>query len=178
MNGVQGPSRLLNHAHSLTVARMVSLPSQISAFCARAARSPCICSHLRVALRVAQQPTGLTLPSGALRVALGLRPKCPQGTRFPSRLPGFGAEPQSLMPQHFPRALRASEGRKKRGSFRNQGFFNGLRSRSTPCAPAPAFLLFQPSSPADWRSIFSTTISWISPSEAQYSSTCQGSLVW
>ena len=36
-----------------------------------------------------------------LRVALGLRPKCPQGTRFPSRLPGFGAEPQSLMPQHF-----------------------------------------------------------------------------
>ena len=24
-----------------------------------------------------QQPTGLTLPSGALRVALGLRPKCP-----------------------------------------------------------------------------------------------------
>ena len=24
--GVQGPSRLLNHAHSLTVARMVSLP--------------------------------------------------------------------------------------------------------------------------------------------------------
>ena len=68
--GVQGPSRLLNHAHSLTVARMVSLPSQISAFCALAARSPCICSHLRVALGCAQQPTGLTLPSGALRVAL------------------------------------------------------------------------------------------------------------
>ena len=40
-------------------------PSQISAFCALAARSPCICSHLRVALRCAQQPTGLTLPSGA-----------------------------------------------------------------------------------------------------------------
>ena len=99
--GVQGASRLLNHAHSLTVARMVSLPSQISAFCALAARSPCICSHLRVALRFAQQPTGLTLPSGALRVALGLRPKCQQGTRFPSRLPGFGAQPQSLMPQHF-----------------------------------------------------------------------------
>ena len=61
-----------------------------------------------------------------LRVALGLRPKCPQGTRFPSRLPGFGAEPQSLMPQHFPRALRASEGRKKRGFFQIQGFFNDL----------------------------------------------------
>ena len=50
---------------SLTVALMVSLPSQISAFCALAARSPCICSRLRVALRYAQQPTGLTLPSGA-----------------------------------------------------------------------------------------------------------------
>ena len=49
---------------------MVSLPSQISAFCALAARSPCICSHLRVALRFAQQPTGLTLPSGALMVSL------------------------------------------------------------------------------------------------------------
>ena len=85
-------------------ALMVSLPSQISAFCALTARSPCICSRLqvalglrpkcpqgtrflparlRVALRCAQQPTGLTLPSGALRVALGLWPKCPQGTRFP-----------------------------------------------------------------------------------------------
>ena len=30
-----------------------------------AARSPCICSRLRVALRYAQQPAGLTLPSGA-----------------------------------------------------------------------------------------------------------------
>ena len=45
-------------------------PSQISAFCALAARSPCICSRLRVALRCAQQPTGLTLPSGALMVSL------------------------------------------------------------------------------------------------------------
>ena len=41
-------------------------------------------------------------------------------------LPGFGAEPQSLTPQHFSRALRAPEGRKKRGSPQNQGFFNGL----------------------------------------------------
>ena len=31
-----------------------------------------------------------------LRVAVGLRPKCPQGTRFPSRLPGFGADSRSL----------------------------------------------------------------------------------
>ena len=115
-------------AGAFPVAQSFALPclSQISAFCALVARSPCICSHLRVALRFAQQPTGLTLPSGALRVALGLRPKCPQGTRFPSRLPGLGAEPQSLMPQHFPRALRASEGRKKRGFFQIQGFFNDL----------------------------------------------------
>ena len=138
-------------------ALMVSLPSQISAFCALTARSPCICSRLQVALGLRpkcpgcsiirasltvalmvslprfgslcasrkcppgtrfpsrhrahasfrracgslcrlwrQQPTGLTLPFGALRVALGLRPKYPQGTRFPSRLPGFGADSRSL----------------------------------------------------------------------------------
>ena len=69
---------------SLTVALMVSLPSQISAFCALAARSPCICSRLRVALRYAQQPTGLTLPSGAPSgrfAAFG--GNSPQGWRFP-----------------------------------------------------------------------------------------------
>ena len=111
---------------------LASLPSQISAFCALAARSPCICSrlrvalpplaatahragaslratghalpvlpaqssrralaaptarfavHLRVALRCAQQPIGLTLPSGAPKpvpqhnpasVASGQRPQ-------------------------------------------------------------------------------------------------------
>ena len=128
--GVQGASRLLNHAHSLTVARMVSLPSQISAFCALAARSPCICSHLRVALRFAQQPTGLTLPSGALRVALGLRPKCPQGTCFPSRLPGFGAEPQSLMPQHF-------HERYERPKDTRNAAFSKFRGLSTVCARRP-----------------------------------------
>ena len=91
------------------VAQSFALPclSQISAFCALAARSPCICSHLRVALRCAQQPTGLTLPSGAPAGRFALRAtahradaslrcapgrfatsggKCPQGTRFPSRL--------------------------------------------------------------------------------------------
>ena len=49
MSGVQGPSRLLNHAHSLTVVRMVSLP-----------RFGSLC-HLRW-----QQPTGLTLPFAPL----------------------------------------------------------------------------------------------------------------
>lgn len=38
----------------------------IPAFCAPAARSSCICSRLRVALRFAQAPAGLTLPFGAL----------------------------------------------------------------------------------------------------------------
>ena len=69
-------------------ALMISLPLQISAFCALAARSPCICSRLQVALAPSgpsahrahaffrrtcgslcrlwrQQSTGLTLPSGA-----------------------------------------------------------------------------------------------------------------
>ena len=47
-----------------------SLPfANIGVLCA-AAHSPCICSRLRVALRCAQQPTGLTLPSGALMVSL------------------------------------------------------------------------------------------------------------
>ena len=48
----------------------ISCLSQISAFCALATRSPCICSRLRVALRFAQQPTGLTLPCGARMVSL------------------------------------------------------------------------------------------------------------
>ena len=45
--------------------------SQISKFCALVARSPCICSRLRGALRFAQQPTGLTLPFGASGAAGG-----------------------------------------------------------------------------------------------------------
>ena len=59
-------------AGGFPVAQSFALPclSQISAFCALVARSPCICSHLRVALRCAQQPTGLTLPSGARMVSL------------------------------------------------------------------------------------------------------------
>ena len=59
-------------AGAFPVAQSFALPclSQISAFCALVVRSPCICSHLRVALRCAQQPTGLTLPSGARMVSL------------------------------------------------------------------------------------------------------------
>ena len=78
-------------------ARMVSLPSQISAFCALAAHSPCICSRLQVALGLWPKcPPGSRFLSAHLQVALGLRPKCPQGTRFPARLPGFGADSRSL----------------------------------------------------------------------------------
>ena len=72
---------------------MVSLPSQISAFCALAARSPCICSRLRVALRCAQQPTGLTLPSGALRVALP--PPVASAHRAHASLRAFGRSQRS-----------------------------------------------------------------------------------
>ncbi len=43
-----------------------------------------------------------------LRVALGLRPKCPQGTRFPARLPGFGAVPgRSIVAEGAGRAHRS-----------------------------------------------------------------------
>ena len=79
MNGVQGPSRLLNHS-----------------------RFPNGRAH------------GFAAP---LRVALGLRPKCPQGTRFPARLPGFGAAPQALCRSTKKRALRVPEGHKKRASL-------------------------------------------------------------
>ena len=58
------PPPAASRVSCIPVAQSFALPclSQISAFCALAARSPCICSHLRVALRCAQQPTGLTLP--------------------------------------------------------------------------------------------------------------------
>ena len=54
---------------SLRCAHGFAALANIGVLCA-AAHSPCICSHLRVALRFAQQPAGLTLPFGALRVAL------------------------------------------------------------------------------------------------------------
>ena len=81
--GVQGMIVCSIIRTSLTVALMVSLPSQISAFCALTARSPCICSHLRVALDL-----------------------CPTARRLMLSSAPAGA---------FLRALRASEGRKKRG---------------------------------------------------------------
>ena len=63
-------------------------------------------------------PTGRAHGFAApLRVALGLRPKCPQGTRFPARLPGFGAAPQALCRSTKKRALRVPEGHKKRASL-------------------------------------------------------------
>ena len=66
------PRGMARRVSCVPVAQSFALPclSQISAFCALAARSPCICSRLRVALRCAQQPTGLTLPSGVLMVSL------------------------------------------------------------------------------------------------------------
>ena len=118
---------------------LVSLPSQISAFCALAARSPCICSRLRVALRCAQQPTGLTLPCGALMVSLPSQisafcalPRTalvfahtfgslcatrnsPLGWRFPP-------VSQNLCRSTTSQALRAAKGRKKRGSFHPHRF--------------------------------------------------------
>ena len=86
--GGQGPSRLLNHAHSLTVARMVSLPrfGSLWAFGPSAHRA-------RASLRACR---------------------------------GLGQSPKALCRSILPRALRASEGRKKRGFLQIQGFFNGL----------------------------------------------------
>ena len=95
MNGVQGPSRLLNHsrfpngrAHGFAAPLRVALglwpkcpqgtrfPSRLAGVWGRlpvaqssrralAAPTARFAPHLRVALRCAQQPTGLTLPSGA-----------------------------------------------------------------------------------------------------------------
>ena len=45
-------------------------PSQISAFCALAARSPCICSHLRVALGLRPKCPGCSIIRASLTVAL------------------------------------------------------------------------------------------------------------
>ncbi len=142
--------------------------ANIGVLCA-AAHSPCICSHLRVALRFAQQPAGLTLPFGALRVALpplaatahragaslratGLTlPSAPPGWRFPS-------VSQNLCRSTTSQALRAAKGRKKRGSFHPHRFphpgpqghhppaahlFAPLRQGFAPCAPKPAIKPYQ-----------------------------------
>ena len=158
---------------------LASLPSQISAFCALAARSPCICSrlrvalpplaatahragaslratghalpvlpaqssrralaaptarfavHLRVALRCAQQPIGLTLPSGAPKpvpqhnpasVASGQRP---QETRL--------APPASFSPIRGRRGIIPPAAH----------LFAPLRQGFAPCAPKPAIKPYQ-----------------------------------
>ena len=71
-----------------------------------------------------------------LRVANRLRRLCPQGTRFPA-VPagGLGAEPLSLMPQHFPRepAKRCS-----RALAADQGFFDSLNGTIAPSITAMA----------------------------------------
>ena len=154
-------------------------PSQISAFCALSARSPCICSrlrvalpplaatahragaslratgpalpvlpaqssrralaaptarfavHLRVALRCAQQPIGLTLPSGAPKpvpqhnpasVASGQRP---QETRL--------APPASFSPIRGRRGIIPPAAH----------LFAPLRQGFAPCAPKPAIKPYQ-----------------------------------
>ena len=79
--------------------------SQISAFCALAARSPCICSRLRVALRFAQQPTGMTLPSGACGAAgktcrETLLRKASESTAHAA---GFGIQLGGLRPSETPK---------------------------------------------------------------------------
>ena len=109
-------------------------PSQISAFCALAARSPCICSHLRVALRYAQQPTGLTLPSGASEPPKGVVPPqkwWPSVVAGTSRSSSVTAPPASKCgcgvcpaPQarakRAPRATRATPAQAFRASLRRK----------------------------------------------------------
>ena len=170
---------LLPHRFPHPPPPLVSLPSQISAFCALAARSPCICSrlrvalpplaatahragaslratghalpvlpaqssrralaaptarfavHLRVALRCAQQPIGLTLPSGAPKpvpqhnpasVASGQRP---QETRL--------APPASFSPIRGRRGIIPPAAH----------LFAPLRQGFAPCAPKPAIKPYQ-----------------------------------
>ena len=170
---------LLPHRFPHPPPPLVSLPSQISAFCALAARSPFICSrprvalpplaatahragasrratghalpvlpaqssrralaaptarfavHLRVALRCAQQPIGLTLPSGAPKpvpqhnpasVASGQRP---QETRL--------APPASFSPIRGRRGIIPPAAH----------LFAPLRQGFAPCAPKPAIKPYQ-----------------------------------
>ena len=90
---------------SLTVALMVSLPSQISAFCALAARSPCICSRLRVALpplaaTAHRADASLRCPKPCAAAQKSERCECPKGTRnaprsTPPRISAQTARPSS-----------------------------------------------------------------------------------
>ena len=72
-----------------------------------------------------------------LRVANRLRRLCPLGTRFPPVPAGvIGAEPLTLVPQHFPRKPAQ---RCLRATAANLGFFDRLKGASR-CREAP-FLL-------------------------------------
>ena len=93
----------------------LSCLSQISAFCALP-RAALVFAHACGSLWASgpsahrahaslRHAHGFAAP---LRVALGLRPKCPQGTRFPARLPGFGAVPgRSIVAEGAGRAHRS-----------------------------------------------------------------------
>ena len=128
-------------------------PSQISAFCALSARSPCICSRLRVALRCAQQPTGLTLPSGAPAGRFALcatahradaslrcpkpcaaaqkseRCECPKGTRNAPRSTPPRISAQTARPSSTRRGRAASI--QKTLSLERPAFLASLRSLAT-----------------------------------------------
>ena len=105
----------------------LSCLSQISAFCALP-RAALVFAHACGSLWASgpsahrahaslRHAHGFAAP---LRVALGLRPKCPQGTRFPARLPGFGADSRSLNRRggRWPRPPLVSLPRKYRRSVR------------------------------------------------------------
>ena len=86
--------------------------SQISAFCALAARSPCICSRLWGALRFAQQPTGLTLPFGSCGAAgETCKETLPRkASESIAHVAGFGFHSEGCGPTNLP-----------------EGFFDSLR---------------------------------------------------
>ena len=134
--------RLLNHSRFPDGrAHGFAALANIGVLCA-AAHSPCICSHLRVALRFAQQPTGLTLPFGALRVALrfaqqptGLTLPCaPQRRPMPQRAVK-GQGPFDIS-ERRPSPYRAQRGRPLTAAERaNQHrAYQHERSTKTPCS--------------------------------------------
>ena len=93
--GVQGVTRLLNHSH----------------FPDGRAHGFAALANIGV-LRVDRaQPLYLLTPTGRF----GPLPNSPQADAFLRPCRGLGQRPKPLMPRHFSRALRASEGRKKRG---------------------------------------------------------------
>ena len=114
---------------------MVSLPSQISALCALATRSPCICSRLQVALGLRPKCPGCSIIRTSLTVVLmvslphngslchlrwqqptGLAlPSAPQGTRF---LP----VPKALCRSIFSKRCERPKGARNAAFPKNRGF--------------------------------------------------------